>query len=270
MSRIIYTPEIKKKKDRFSKKIVLGVGLFFLFALFLGIAIYLSTLPIFRIEQYEINGNRAIEKNEIESGLNNALSGFYFYFIPRKNYFLVTKKSIEKNLLGVFPRVEEVSIEKKPFRGLLIQIKEREPWAVYCSQKCFFIDKSGFAYEESFINSGNLIRLIRGDDENIFAGKYALHGKIISIFSDVEDKINLLELGPVIEYGLSSKSPEELKIKTGGGFYLIFNLNDDRDKIFTVLETVLNEEIKEKRWNLEYIDLRFGNKVFYKYKTDAK
>lgn len=266
MSRIIYTPEVKKKKNRFSKKNLSGIGLFFLFALFLGTATYLSTLPIFQIEQYEINGNYAVEKSEIESRLNNALSGFYFYFIPRKNYFLVMTGSIQKNLFDAFPRIEEVSVKKKPFSSLSIQIKEREPWAVYCSQKCFFIDKSGFAYEESFINSGNLIKLIKGDDDNISIGKYAINNETINIFSNVENKINLLGLGSVTEYGLSSKLPEELKIKTGGGFYLLFNSTDNWDKIFTVLETVLSEEIKEKRTNLDYIDLRFGNKVFYKFK----
>ena len=35
------------------------------------------------------------------------------------------------------------------------------------------------------------------------------------------------------------------------------------DQTFGNLELVLDQDIKEKRPNLDYIDLRFGKKVFY-------
>lgn len=266
MSRIIYTPETKRKKNISSKKYFRNAVIFFLAITIFTAIIYLSKLPVLQINQIEVSGNQTIEKNEIENRLNDILSGFYFYFIPKKNYFLVAIKLIEKNILDSFPRIEQVSVKKKPLKSLLIQIKEREPWAVYCSQKCFFIDKSGFAYEESFINSGNLIRFIREDNDDVSVGKYAIQNGVINILSNIENKIDVLGLGPVTEYNLSSKLTEELKIKTGEGFYLIFNMNENWDKIFTILKTVLNEEIKEKSKNLDYIDLRFGNRVFYKFK----
>jgi hypothetical protein len=47
---------------------------------------------------------------------------------------------------------------------------------------------------------------------------------------------------------------------------LILNVKDDYSRVFSVLKTVLENEIKDKAKDIDYIDLRFGNKVFYKYK----
>lgn len=266
MSRIIYTPEVKRKKQIPSQKLFLWITIFFLIIFVLAAIIYLLRLPALEVNKIEISGNYTIEKSDIEDRINGILNGFSFYFIPKKNYFLARPGTIEQNLLETFPRIGEAAIQKKPFGGLRIEIKEREAWAIYCSQKCFFIDKSGFMYEEAFMNSGNLIRFIKTDDESLGIGKYAVQNETINLFLQLEEKINLSGLGPVTEYNLSLKSPGELRIKTGEGFYLELNLDDNFNRVFAILETVLNDEIKEKRANLEYIDLRFGNKVFYKYR----
>ena len=58
------------------------------------------------------------------------------------------------------------------------------------------------------------------------------------------------------------------------GFYggkIIFNNNDNLGEIFDNLMTILNERTLVKELNdnvqLDYIDLRFGKKVFYKLKS---
>ena len=181
MSRIIYTPEAKKKKNVSLKKFFWGAALFLLIIIILSGAIYLSRLSAIQISKLEISGNIFIEKQDIESKVKNLLEGLYFSFIPKKNYFLVRPKNIEKNILKEFLRVEEAIVHKEPFNGIKINVREREPWAIYCSQKCFFMDKSGFAYEEAFMNSGNLIRFIKTDDEKLPLGEYIIANEIIKI-----------------------------------------------------------------------------------------
>jgi hypothetical protein len=50
------------------------------------------------------------------------------------------------------------------------------------------------------------------------------------------------------------------------GWYILLNDKNEPDQTFSNLELVLDQEIKEKRPKLDYIDLRFGKKVFYKLK----
>ena len=50
------------------------------------------------------------------------------------------------------------------------------------------------------------------------------------------------------------------------GWYVILNNENEPESSFNNLELVLGETVKEKRSKLEYVDLRFGNKVFFKLK----
>jgi hypothetical protein len=49
-------------------------------------------------------------------------------------------------------------------------------------------------------------------------------------------------------------------------WYILLNDKNESNLSFSNLQLVLDGTIKEKRPTLEYVDLRSGNKVFYKYK----
>jgi len=62
-------------------------------------------------------------------------------------------------------------------------------------------------------------------------------------------------------------SEERLNAKTSEGWEIYFNLEGDINWQLTKLGAVLEKEIPpEKRENLEYIDLRFGNFAPFKYR----
>ena len=81
-----------------------------------------------------------------------------------------------------------------------------------------------------------------------------------TVYFKPKEKLNL----NVIGYQLFSKIPGEIRVTVSDGFKIYFNRDDDLENAFVVIKTVLEEEIKEKRSRLDYIDARFGNKVFYK------
>ena len=55
--------------------------------------------------------------------------------------------------------------------------------------------------------------------------------------------------------------------KTGKeGWSVIVTRAKEPELWLPVLRTLLTEEIKGRRNQLEYLDLRFGNKVFYKFR----
>jgi len=62
-------------------------------------------------------------------------------------------------------------------------------------------------------------------------------------------------------------SEARFEAKTLEGFQIYFNFQEDLDWQLTKLKAVLEEEIsQERRKNLEYIDVRFGNFAPYKYR----
>ena len=70
-----------------------------------------------------------------------------------------------------------------------------------------------------------------------------------------------------IAYEFLSKISSEIKVETNDGFKIIFKRGGDFNKSLQALKTVLEQEVKGKRSQLEYIDLRLGNKVFYKFRN---
>ncbi len=50
------------------------------------------------------------------------------------------------------------------------------------------------------------------------------------------------------------------------GWYILLNTKNEPNPSFNNLKLVFDTQIKEKRLKLEYIDLRFGQKVFFKLK----
>ena len=62
-------------------------------------------------------------------------------------------------------------------------------------------------------------------------------------------------------------------IVTDGGGEIRVNLLDNQDDVFSVFSSAkkvepLRNDIINKLNDLEYIDLRFGNKVFFKFKNE--
>ncbi|MBI4652777.1 hypothetical protein HY750_00795 [Candidatus Kuenenbacteria bacterium] len=84
--------------------------------------------------------------------------------------------------------------------------------------------------------------------------------KIISQQQPIVSKNNLEE-----EYKKLEKT--EIRVVAKDGFEIYFDIFfSDLDQQINTLRKVLDQEIKDKLSSLEYIDLRFGNRVYYKVK----
>lgn len=266
MSRIVYAPINSSKKEPWpSRKALFGALAVFLFLIFAAGSVYALQLPEWQIRRLEISGLEVLGEEEIRVRILSEISGNYAPFIPRSSFFLVRGKEINNTLVNEFPRIEIVSVDKKFPDTLSIQIKERKLWGIFCSvQNCAYIDKNGVLYEEAPSSQGSLILKIASDAESFSIPSKILDdltvGKMEFLSLGLKEKLNL----NVIGYQLFSKIPGEIRVTVSDGFKIYFNRDDDLENAFKVIKTVLDEEIKEKRGRLEYIDARFGNKVFYK------
>ncbi|MBI2052756.1 MAG: hypothetical protein HYT34_00740 [Candidatus Ryanbacteria bacterium] len=67
-----------------------------------------------------------------------------------------------------------------------------------------------------------------------------------------------------VEFSIDKKD-STLRLKTRAGWEILLLENVNAEDAYKNLKVTLGE-IKNKVSSLEYIDLRFGNKVFYKFK----
>jgi len=220
-----------------------------------------------------ISGNNKVENDELQSVvLGNssvALINFWPIKITSASIFLTDTGKISNEILKKFPTIEKAEVNKNYPKTLALTITERQPSAVYCQsngQQCFLIDENGVIYEtqgslpENFV----VIKQTLGDT-NLYAGENVVSPNIMlaiaKIQKDLKDKFNI-DIKQALVTG-----PTRLNITTGENWQVYFNLSDtpDTDSQIVKLNSLLSGDINsDVRKTLQYIDLRFEDRAYYK------
>lgn len=237
-------------KPKKNKKIFLV----FVFLLFLGIIYVLFFSPIFKIRDVIIFGNQKTSAEEIK---NNLICG---------NIILTSESTIKNQLLDKFPVILELKIHKNLFkRKLEIDIKEREEIGIVCSSnKCFYFDKEGIVFQNAPITSGSLITIVQDYSNRNYELGDKISNKefidtILEINEDLYDETGL----KILSFNIDSYPIKELKAITHEGWYILFSTERNIKNQLLVLKVGLDEKIKN-RSNLQYVDLRIENRIYYK------
>jgi hypothetical protein len=260
----------RRRKRRFVR---LYLFVLLLVVLIIGIVMLLR-LDRLQIRNVVVTGNITTSETEIEEFVNKIIDSNYLFVIPKRNSLIYPADTITASIKGNFLRVAEVSLNTESFEYLNVKITERKAVAKWCNPvDCYVIDDNGYAfskYDESLSNSLQVGELLAftGMDESI--GSEPLGKNIIP--KDMVTKF--LELKATIEtFGLKAKeleyrSKDEIVFKIDGSGRIILNERRPFEESMNNLKTVLNSDIfKGKLESMDYIDTRFGNKVFYKFKN---
>lgn len=266
-SRIVYAPRENKKISRFSRTRLFIYAGILIFIFMAGGAVYAMRLSQWQIKEISLSGLGVLGEEEIVAVIKESFSGNLAFLIPRSSFFIVSTQRLVSALEEKFPRIRQVSITKSFPNLLRVSVKERKPFGIFCAVlRCAYVDDSSFAYEEAPNSIGSLIIKITSDAEDLKIPAQAVDNLLFErmklVAEGLKDKFDFDTIG----YQLFSKIPREIRVTTSEGFQIYINRDDDFESVFRVLKKVLDEEIKEKRLQLEYIDARFGNKVFYKFK----
>ena len=284
--------ELKRQRQKiFFKKILFFVfaflALFFLFA-------YISRIDRLNINAIEVFGNNVIDTEMLKSTTEGELVGNYLWIFPKSNIFFYPKNHIKRTLSQKFKRLKNVSPSIKERRRLEISVTERDPKYTWCGTTppesnnnkgiCYFLDETGYIFDEAPYFSGEVYFKFYGLTQVITtegltppntdnpSGSYFSPDIFIKLIFFKETLENL-KLKPVALYiqengyikmylsGATSSIDPEIILKKDADF----------QKIIENLEVALTTEplqtdFKKKYSSLLYIDLRFGNKVYYKFR----
>ena len=253
-----------------------------------GSGVYLLRLPQLQIRKIETVGLQVLTEAAINERVAVLLDGNYFLIVPKRSVLFIRTGTITQILQESFPRLESVTVSRKFPDTLIVSVVERELWGIFCSSGvepsgqisaaledtdlphqevgCAYIDKTGFAFERAPSSSGSLIKKIKIDEADLALASYAVEPDIMSDILRLSGRVEDRTKSPVVTYELFSKIPREVRMTVAEGFTLYLNRDGDIVNTLRVLKLVLEEEIKDRRSELEYIDARFGNKVFYKFR----
>ena len=128
------------------------------------------------------------------------------------------------------------------------------------------MDKDGLAFEHAPVISGSAVLKIVDERDGDFLGKNILPVDKFKILSQIVENIPTIISTDIVRINIK-KSGETYLLYQRNDFYLIVDEETDVSKALENLALALDSEgIKDKRDLLEYIDLGFPDKVFYKFK----
>jgi len=249
---------VKKKKSIFKSKLFWILLLSVLSAC--GLVYFLIFSEIFQIKEINISGNLIISNEQLLRVIEPNIRKQIIW--ETKSIFLIDLNKIEQEILKQFPEIENIRIKRRLPELLISEVKERQIFAAIRlpSGKVFSVDKYGIAFEERQRQNDLLIDF--SNEKEFTFGENVIDGEKLKAISEIKE---LLQKRLDIETEKLLFLDDRLNITTSRGFKIYFGfITDVKDQIFN-LEMLGKEKLKtEDLQSLEYIDLRFGDKVFYK------
>ena len=274
----------KKKKKRNRKFIA------YLILLITILIIVVLTLrnKIFFINDITISGAREEYVAEIHRDSLDIISGNYFWLLPKRNILIYPEEKIINNIAEKYSNLENISITRHGLHQVSISLNERTPKFYVTEQGVpngIFLDQNGYIFRDDLSRLQNRLSSstpISESDKSYTSTSTGVlpidfNKSVTKYFNDSEyKKINELQSGfekkgvPVYSIIILNYKDIELVITEQGGVIRI-NLDDESEKILVNFSAIVKTEpfktdFLVKKSGLEYVDMRFGNKAFYRFK----
>jgi cell division septal protein FtsQ len=260
----------QKKRINFFK-----ILYWFFFAAFSGVITYTFLFSGFlNVLSVEFSPTEKIDSQRLASRLDLLLSEKYLNLVPKNNILLLKEGWLNDLFTQEFGIVKKIKIIKKFPDKIKITVEERSPILVLeNSQGKFILDEEGNTYADNFFNSSgfnqaDLPILKEENSELAFSFNNNSGLDYLNFIFGVKDKLeNLLDIHLKKEIISSRIISGDVFFEAEDGWRMYFNKEVEINKGIEMLRLVLDEKIgSEKIKDLEYIDLRINNKVYYKFK----
>jgi len=228
-----------------------------------------------QVNNINIAGNVQIATNDIKKLVNLdseiRLIDLFGWKVSTKSMLLVNTGAISQHILAEYPKIGSAQVKKSWPETISVLVKERTPTAVFCAflseisgEKCFLMDASGIIYEEIYDIPADMA-IVRQDlsKSDISTGENVVNSKVIAFISEIDK--NLKSNFDIDVMDALVTNPLRLNIQTSEDWQIYFNLEADASAQITRMNSLLNDEIApEQRRGLQYIDLRFKDRAYYK------
>lgn len=240
-----------------------------------GLVFWLSGLPAITIRDVQIQGAVSVSSTELASTTAQFLKGRYFFTVPKANIFFYPKNAIERNLLQAFPMLERATLRFKNFHTIGITVVERMPRALWCAESesagkskenCYVLQDTGLIFAEASSTPASFIRFYKTlSAQNPIGQEYESPIRFRALLQFADD-VNALGLSV---RAFRERPDTDVQVEIVGGGRLVVGRDADLVAAAANLHTIVSdpgfggaEGFKE----LDYLDLRFGNKIFYRLK----
>lgn len=271
---------LRARKRRRRWRILLLVVI--MLALLVGAVVAAAYIPAIRIRTISVLGAQTLSSTTIAVAVRTKLDGTYGYVLPKDNIFLYPKRDITELLLRTYPVLASAQVHAANFHSLGVTVVERQPRALWCPStssgqaRCHFMDEQGIVYAEapsfsepvylSYFGVASGTPLTRD-----LPWQYLEPGEFQPLSALVDAFVQQLPQEELVSVEVDAQGDVRVRFASaspagGQGFMLIFALRDQGGDVFERLVLTLGHApfAGKELSSFEYLDLRFGDKLYYK------
>jgi hypothetical protein len=217
----------------------------------------------------------------------------------KNNIFLYPKASITQSLVTSMPVIASAEVRTVDFHTIGVSIIERQPKAIWCpdtdkiiqtsnttattsiefdtatttpveldTSGCLLLDQNGVAYAPAgFAAGSNAYKLYYGAIAGSALPEQYLAPGAFSSLSALVDAIAQNQSQDAIT-SIEVDANNDVHVGFASGFMLLFPLSADGGDVYNRFMLALQSDVFAGHTiaDFEYLDLRFGNKLYYKLK----
>lgn len=267
-----------RRKNKTKKRRVFS---WLLLLVILAIIIYwLFFSQFFIIKNIEVSGNKNIAAAEIINITNEQLPKRRFLLFKQNNIFILNKSQLAEKILAQYI-LEKIKIKRQFPDKIKIELFEKLSSIVWLTGgAAYYVDLAGTVtgrvtdqqIDQAQVGTIDILRhkiisqnlplVYDTENRGVVVGQKVGSQKIIdfivNLITNLPKRINF----EIAYYDFNTQSREVAAV-TNEGWQAKFGLDSNLDAQLDNLALLLQEKIKNPR-ELDYIDLRFGERVFYK------
>lgn len=259
-----YRLKLAKKRKR---KALISFSLWSILLIVVCVSIFfLYTSPFITLNEIQIKGE--------DDEMNKKISEITNSILPI-SIFSLDKEQLKQSITNSSTLIKNVEVHKRyiPRASANVSYELREPYGIYCipSAWCTPFDDNGIAINEISSDFAPSMKIINQmidspSSANDVAGKEIIEKQVIDQFKMIENAIKDTYLEGLLNVNrLEIIGEDSFRIimdtsSSSDAFYFVVDrdsLNDASSKIFLALKTLDNFN------DLKYVDIRFGNKIYW-------
>ena len=238
------------------------------------LANYFLRAEKFNIKSVLVQGVANISTRELEARIMRTLEGRYMGLLPKQNKFIYPRAKIKKDLIEAYPRIAELVLRVQE-DSLLVGIIEYAEDVKWCqsiddSLQCYFLTPEGRIFANSATTTGSGFYIYNTELRSIPAqgspmDSYVIDREGLELIKEVIGELGTLGLTVRLVDLLEN---EETRVELRAGWYIVYKNSVPINLMINNLSIALGSDtIKNSIAELEYIDMRFGSKLYYKFKN---
>jgi cell division septal protein FtsQ len=244
--------------------------------------------PTVRIQDVRIQGAGSTPTQLLQASVRAALTGMYAGMVPKDNTFFVNTANVRDRLLSLFPRLKDAQVRRDGLSALAVLVTERTPRALWCGDivpsiayeagrthtddepeelwgSCYLMDDESYIFAAAPVYTGNVLPRYYGPlDHAEPIGQHFISPQEFDYWSSLYAALSDAHLNV---RAFLVVDEQEIEFYLADGVRVLARRDTTPEKIVRQLTAAHGAPSVGDFSTIEYIDLRFPDKVYYKYRS---